>query len=100
MHAMEWIPVEERMPEEHDSIFSKFKRQHPEHKMMWDKKSDDVMVTVEDLLTGERYVTVTCTHDGKWYWRGLDSQGLIRRRVVAWRRFPEPYIGEKDKDDK
>ena len=64
--------------------------------MMWDRKSDDVMVTVEDLLTGERFVTVTCTHDGKWHWSGLSSQALIRRKVVAWRRFPEPYIGRED----
>lgn len=98
MHAMEWIPVDQGMPKEHESLFAKFKRQYPEHTVMFEKISDKVLVTVEDIATGQRYVDVMCTHDGKWHWTGLTESMLMRLRVVAWSDYPESYKGGKRKD--
>lgn len=42
-----WIPVTEKMPEEHNSIFAKWKGTEHWSNAMFEKRSDEVLVTVE-----------------------------------------------------
>ncbi len=60
-----WIPVSEGLPEEHDSIFVKFKDTDKWDDAMFEKISDSVNVTVE-FECGARETKVSCTVDGKW----------------------------------
>lgn len=84
--AGEWIPVAERLPEEHDSVFAKFKGTSFWTSGLFEKTSDTVMVTVE-LEDGARKVVLTRTFDGKW---GLENE-IIGEKVMAWMPLPEPY---------
>lgn len=43
-----WIPCSERLPEEHDSMFIKFKGTKKWSTAMFERKSDEVIVTVAD----------------------------------------------------
>lgn len=61
----DWIPCSERMPEERDSIFKKFKGTDKWRNAMFEKMSDNVNVTV-----------VKCT-------------------VIAWQPLPESYNPER-----
>lgn len=82
----DWIPVKERMPEEHDSIFAKFKGTPNWTPNMFEKTSKHVLVTVKykdgTVLTKEAH-----TIDGKWK-AGTSAAG---GKVIAWMPFPEPY---------
>lgn len=82
-----WIPCEDgqNMPEEHDSIFAKFKGTDKWNEVMFEKLSDDVNVTVE-FEDGTRKTRTLYTIDGKWK---IDS--TLKYKVIAWRPFPEPY---------
>lgn len=82
----EWISCEVRMPEEHDSIFAKFKGTDRWQKIMWEKQSEKVLVTVE-YEDGTRAVEVANTFDGKWKYK----TAVVDRYPVAWCPFPEPY---------
>lgn len=87
----EWIPVSERLPKEHDSIFTKLYGTDK-----WDSKlhrtvSNRVLVTVE-YDDGTRIVKESYTRDGEW----KDEKKIINCKVVAWMEMPEPY---KEKDN-
>lgn len=81
-----WIPVEKRLPEEHDSMFAKLKGTDRWSEAMFEKISDDVNVTVE-YEDGTRKTTTTYTLDGKWK---LPNR-VTKQKVVAWQPLPEPY---------
>lgn len=84
----DWIPVEERLPEEHDSIFAKFKGTSKWNGAMWEKQSDEVNVTYE-LEDGTRKATTSYTLDGVWK---LEKESkFVKKKVVAWQPLPEPY---------
>lgn len=87
-----WIPCDVRMPEEHDSIFAKFKGTDRWQKIMWEKQSEKVLVTVE-YEDGTRAVEVAYTCDGKWKYK----TAVVDRYPVAWCHFPEPYREEGEK---
>lgn len=90
-----WIPVEERLPEEHDSIFAKFKGTSKWGGVMWEKQSDEVNVTYE-LEDGTRKATTSYTLDGVWK---LEKESkVVKKKVVAWQPLPEPYRS-KEKDN-
>lgn len=82
----EWIPVTERLPEEHDSLFAKHKGTSRWCVGMFEKMSDTVMATVK-LEDGTRKVMSTRTIDGKW---SLENTP-ITKKVIAWMPLPEPY---------
>lgn len=84
----DWIPVEERLPEEHDSIFAKFKGTNKWGNAMFEKRSDEVNVTYK-LEDGTRKTGTSYTLDGKW--KIEKENGAIKRKIVAWRPLPEPY---------
>lgn len=87
----DWIPVSERLPEEHDSIFAKFKDTDKWDDAMFEKISDEVNVTIE-YEDGSRKTTTSYTLDGVW--KIEKEQRVVKRKVVAWNPFPKPYKGE------
>lgn len=89
-----WIPVEERMPEEHNSMFAKFKSTQNWSNAMFEKMSDEVNVTIE-LEDGTRKTTTSYTLDGKW--KVEKEQQVVKKKVIAWQPLPEPYKGGEDR---
>lgn len=87
-----WIPVESGMPEEKDSIFAKFKGTEKWKRGMFEKRSANVIVTVK---SGEetRFCMEARTIDGRW---SAEDPLLREWKIIAWRKFPEPY---KEKDN-
>lgn len=85
-----WISVEVAMPEEHESIFAKYKGTSKwDEDGMFEKISNEVYVTVENMKTGESTTTHAHTTDGKW------SCDLLRwsdtYRIIAWMPLPPKY---------
>lgn len=85
----EWIPCSERLPEEHDSIFKKFKGTDKWRNAMFEKMSDNVNVTVE-FEDGARMSMKGYTVDGKW-----KPDTAVKCKVVAWQPLPKPYQPER-----
>lgn len=85
-----WIPVEERLPKEHDSIFAKWKGTDKWSKSMFEKTSGDVNVTVE-YEDGKRKTITAHTVDGKW----VIPNRIIKQKVIAWRPLPDSYCPER-----
>ena len=83
-----WIPVEERMPEETDSIFKKFKDTNKWSNTMWEKKSEEVNITYE-LEDGTRKSGTSYTIDGKW--KCEKENRFVKWKVIAWQPLPERY---------
>lgn len=90
----EWIPVSDRLPDEHDSMFAEFKGTSKWTKGMFEKISDNVNVTVKfenDKLAGKKSTTTSHTVDGRW---ACEKEYGVRMKVIAWQPLPEPYEGE------
>ena len=75
-------------PEEHNSMFAKFKGTDMWGNAMFEKKSDEVNVTIE-LEDGTRKTTTSYTLDGKW--KVEKEQRVVKKKVTAWQPLPEPY---------
>lgn len=84
----EWIPCSERLPKEHDSMFSEYKGTDKWYNGMFEKISDTVIVTAE-YDDGSRTTMKGHTVDGKWK---LDT--IFKCNVIAWMSLPEPYRGD------
>lgn len=89
-----WIPVSERLPEEHESIFAKFKGTDKWSNAMFEKASDDVNITYE-FEDGTRKTATSYTIDGEWK---LERR-ITKRKVIAWQPLPTPYKGELNPKD-
>jgi len=79
-----WIPVSERLPEEHDSFFARFygtKRWLP---TMFRKVSDEVIVFIK-YEDGSTSVKTQKTEDGKW-----NISSIWQAEVTHWMPLPEP----------
>lgn len=81
-----WIPVSERLPEEHDSIFAKFKGTNNWKNGMFEKTSKYVIATVV-FDDGTALVELAHTTDGIW----RTDKKVLGGTVVAWMDFPIPY---------
>ena len=81
-----WIPVKERLPEEHDSIFAKFKGTNNWKRGMFEKTSKYVIATV---VFDDGTVLVEQAHTTDGIWR--TDKKVLGGTVVAWMDFPEPY---------
>lgn len=81
-----WIPVSERMPEEHDSIFAKFKGTDNWKRGMFEKKSKYVIATA---VFDDGTVLVEQAHTTDGIWR--TDKKVLGGTVVAWTELPEPY---------
>ena len=79
-----WVKCSDKMPEEHDTIFAKFKGTNKWKSAMFEKMSEDVRVVVvfED---GTRMVHHSYTVDGKW---DIEKK-LPKRTVTHWMPNPE-----------
>lgn len=82
----EWMSCSERLPEEHDSIFAKFKGTDKWKDAMFERISENVLVTVE-FDDGTRRTEVSHTVDGKWKF----DISVLQRNIIAWQPLPEPY---------
>lgn len=80
-----WILCSERMPDEHDSIFSRFYGTEKWRDAMFRKTSKTVIITVEHL-DGTRQTAPCHTIDGEWN-QSMKGMG----KVLAWLPLPEPY---------
>lgn len=82
-----WIPVSERLPEEHEESQDIY---DIDTLAVVDTKnymaSDLVNVTVKDYEKDILFVCDDCTADGKWCNFSND-----RFEVTAWQPLPEPY---------
>lgn len=87
----EWIPCSVFLPEEHDSIFKKFKGTDKWRNAMFEKMSDNVNVTVE-FEDGARMSMKGYTVDGKW-----KPDTAVKCKVIAWMPIPYPYKPEGEK---
>ena len=85
-----WIPVSERLPEEHDSIFARFKGTDAWNDAMFEKSSDEVNVTIE-YEDGGRKTTTSYTLDGVWK---IEKERIVKQKVIFWQPLPEAYKGE------
>lgn len=86
--SFEWIPVSERLPDEHDSLFAKFYGTDKWNDALWKTQSKEVLVTVE-FEYGIRSVTSSYTTDDKWE---IEKRVKFRKcKVVAWMPLPEQY---------
>lgn len=81
-----WIPVSQRLPEEHDSIFAKFKGTDNWKRGMFEKTSKYVIATVA-FDDGTVLVEQAHTTDGIW----RTDKKVLGGTVVAWMVYPEPY---------
>lgn len=90
--SSEWIPVSERLPEEHDSIFAKLYGTDKWDSRLHRTVSNRVLVTVK-RDDNTRFVKESHTRDGEW----ADEKKCINCKVIAWMELPEAYK-EKDND--
>ena len=74
-----WISVEERLPEEYDSIFKRYYGTNKWNDSMFLKRSNDVPV-IEVYEDGSKRIGTAHTCDGQWRF----SVPIINREVVAW----------------
>ena len=86
-----WIPVEEKLPEEEDSMFAQFKGTDKWGNAMFEKKSDEVNITYE-LEDGTRKTGTSYTLDGKW--KIEINNRVVKKKVIAWQPLPKEYKGE------
>lgn len=85
----EWIPVTERFPDEHESLFARYKGTDKWRNAMFTTISDRVIVCAE-YENGERIVKTANTIDGNW--KVKDS--FYPCRVTHWMPLPQPPKGE------
>lgn len=90
-----WIPVSERLPEERDSVFKKFKGTSKWNPMMFEKTSGYVIATVE-YMDRTRLTTRAHTADGIW----KADNSLMTGKVIAWMPLPEPYRESEEENGK
>ena len=84
-----WISVEERLPEEHDSLFAKYYGTPGWQSGMFRKRSDCVF-TVREYKDGTRITTFERTIEGKW-----DGSEMRESKVTHWMPLPEPPKEER-----
>lgn len=92
LKSTSWIPVTERLPEEHDYIFAKLKGTNKWSESMFERTSYEVIVTVK-YADGIILTKTAHTTDGKWKL----AHPTLNGTVIAWKPFPNPY---KENDNK
>lgn len=79
-----WIPVTERLPEEHDSMFAKWYGTPLWQPGMFRTTSGDVLVCVE-FGEGSRVVSTARTNAGEW-----NISSIFSGKVTHWMPLPNP----------
>jgi hypothetical protein len=92
MNNNDWIPVSVRLPDEHESMFTKFKGTAKWNENMFERTTKTVLCTVK--FSNGMVVTTGRLNDGKW---NLDVCEWTKDfKVIAWMSFPDPYVEETD----
>lgn len=90
--SFEWIPISERLPEEHDSVFAKLYGTDKWRNELWRTTSNVVIATIK-YNDGTVIVKDAFTHDGEW----TVEKRNTNCKVIAWMPFPNPYkLGERN----
>lgn len=84
--SFEWIPVSEKLPDEHDSVFAKLYGTDKWENMFWRTTSNRVIATIK-YNDGTVIVKEAFIHDGEW----TVEKNNINCKVIAWMPFPKPY---------
>ena len=84
-----WIPVTERLPDEHESLFARYKGTDKWRNAMFTTISDRVIVCAE-YENGKRIVKTANTVDGVWKVKDIFFFFL----VTHWMPMPYPPKGE------
>ena len=87
--VQEWIPVTERLPDEHESLFARYKGTDKWRNAMFTTISDRVIVCAE-YENGKRIVKTANTVDGVWKVKDI----FFPCRVTHWMPMPHPPKGE------
>lgn len=90
--VQEWVSVDDRLPDEHESLFARYKGT--------DKWLNGMFMTISDLVivcaeyeNGRRIVKTANTVDGVWKVENIFHQC----RVTHWMPLPEPpEVGRND----
>lgn len=90
-----WIPVEERLPDEEDSVFAKYKGTDIWSDTMFEKNSKEVQVIVSDSY-GNCVTKVAHTVDGKWKCDLLRINNNYK--ITHWQPLAEPYQPKGEKE--
>lgn len=90
--SFEWIPISERLPEEHDSVFAKLYGTDKWRSELWRTTSNRVIATIK-YNDGTVIVKEAFTHDGEW----TVEKRNTNCKVIAWMPFLNPYkLGERN----
>lgn len=84
--SFEWIPVSEKLPDEHDSVFAKSYGTDKWNNAFWRTTSNRVIATIK-YNDGTVIVKEAFTHDGEW----TIEKKNINCKVIAWTPLPKPY---------
>lgn len=87
--VQEWIPVTERLPDEHESLFARYKDTDKWRNAMFTTISDRVIVCAE-YENGKRIVKTANTVDGVWKVKDI----FHPCKVTHWMPMPHPPKGE------
>jgi len=89
-----WILCDEKMPEEHESIFAKLYDTDKWMPSMFKKCSDQVITTLK-CPSGELITSFGYTADGKWE-SNILTKSFLDCEVIAWIPLPKPYKPESE----
>lgn len=84
-----WISVKDRLPEEHDSIFSYLYGTKSWQPGMHRKVTDEVIACAK-RKDGRKRVVAIKMWDGEWDWHKLQDD----EKVTHWMPLPQPPKGE------
>lgn len=87
--AVRWIPVAEKLPEEHDSIWATLYGTKSWQPGLFRKCSDTVIACAE-RKDGRKRVVAIGRYDGRWDWHKLQDN----EQVTHWMPLPQPPKGE------
>ena len=82
----QWINVNDRLPEEHESMFYKLLGTPKWSNSMWKQESEKVLVYVS-FPDGTGVVTTGCLHDSDWM---TTVSKTLPQTVTHWMPMPEP----------
>lgn len=87
--VQEWVSVEDRLPDEHESLFARYKGTDKWRNAMFTTISDRVIVCAE-YENGKRIVKTANTVDGVWKVKDI----FCPCKVTHWMPLPQPPKGE------
>ena len=87
--VQEWVSVKDRLPDEHESLFARYKGTDKWRNAMFTTISDRVIVCAE-YENGKRIVKTANTVDGVWKVKDI----FCPCKVTHWMPMPHPPKGE------